>query len=92
VTDLAKREKWATSIDVWRSYHCDTPYSVSLCDDDGEIECLGGGDEDDAWALACEEADKRGLPARLLIGETQNARREYVPPEPPENEDPEAQS
>jgi len=69
-----------TSIDVWRSYHCDTDYSISLCDDEGEIRCLGGDDcEDAAWDQACELADEYGVPARLLIGETQEAKAEYHP-------------
>lgn len=68
------------TIDVWRSYHCDTDYSVSLCEADGsEIRCLGGDDDrEQAWLDACEHADEHGVPARDLGADGQ-ATRTYQP-------------
>jgi hypothetical protein len=70
------------AIVVWRSYHCDTLYSVSLCDDEGgEIVCVGGDDdEDEAWRQACAEADVRGVPARQEY-ESGEVWRAYTPGE-----------
>jgi hypothetical protein len=40
-------------------------YSVSLCDENGEIECLGGAPHLYlAWKKACRHAEARGLVAR----------------------------
>lgn len=73
-----KHEK-PTSVDVWRSYDCATDYSVSVCDDDGEIRCVGGSnDVDEAYALACETADELGVPAQEVYPSGEVKRR-YVP-------------
>lgn len=56
-----------TSVDVWPAPHCNTRYSISLGDDDGEIRCLGGSNNlEDAWEDACEAAREHGVPARIL--------------------------
>jgi hypothetical protein len=70
------------TVDVWRSYGCDTDYSVSLCDGGGEIRCIGGDDDiDAAWALACETADDLGVPARIIAEGTEQVTRTYTPTE-----------
>jgi hypothetical protein len=69
------------TVDCWRSYHCDTRYSVSLCDDEGgEIRCVGGADDiDEAWALAVDEAREHGVPARLMPHESGEVTRTWEP-------------
>jgi hypothetical protein len=75
---MAKRT--ATSVDAWRSRDCDTDYSVSVCDEDGEIQCVGGSDDmDEAFVLACSEAEARGIPARLIPTESGEVTREWTP-------------
>lgn len=70
----------ATSVDVWLSPGCDTEYSISLCDDDGEIECLGGDDDaDEAFEQAYSLADEYGLPAQLIPYESGEVTRSYEP-------------
>ncbi len=68
------------SIDVWRQYNVDQPWTVSLCDDEGgEIRCLEGADSaEDGYRRACEIADAEQVPARL-IGEDGQVLREYTP-------------
>lgn len=55
------------SVHVWLSPNCDTEYSISFCDKNGEeIECIGGGnDVEAAWLVACDEAESLGVPALL---------------------------
>lgn len=56
-----------TSVDVWRQYDVEQPWTISLCDDDGEIKCLGGADSlQEAWEAACEYAVATGVPAREI--------------------------
>ena len=69
----------ATTVDVWRSYHCRTDWSVSTCDDEGEIRCIGGGEEEESWDIAREAADDLGIPARLIRSESGEVVRTYVP-------------
>jgi hypothetical protein len=68
------------SVVVWRSYHCRTDYSVSICGEDGsEITCVGGSDDvDEAYTLACETADGLGIPAREVY-ESGEVKRSYTP-------------
>lgn len=68
------------SVDAWYSPHCDTTYSVSLWgDNDEEIKCIGGADDiEEAWAMAVEEAETRGVPARLIPYESGEVTREYA--------------
>jgi hypothetical protein len=60
--------KIAVSVDVWRSYHCATSYSISVCNSDGEeLTCVGGDDDfDAAWEDACEYAAEHRLTARYV--------------------------
>jgi hypothetical protein len=68
------------SVDLWRDYPGEYTWAISLCDDEGEIQCLGGGDdEDDAWSRACEYADEHGVPARQRIGDGSTHERDYEP-------------
>lgn len=55
------------SVAVWRSHHCRTRYSVSLCGPDGsEVECVGGdSDIEDAWEQGVDEARECGVPCTL---------------------------
>jgi len=70
----------ADTVDVWRSYGCETDYSVSLCDADGEIRCVGGADDlGEAWDLATETADDEGIPAQI-VSESGGVTRTYAPP------------
>ena len=69
----------AASVEVWRSYHADTDYSVSLCDSGGEIRCVGGADDlEEAWQLATETADDEGIPAQI-VRESGEVTRTYRP-------------
>jgi hypothetical protein len=64
---------------VWRSYHCETKWSISECDAEGEIRCIGGDDDmEDAWATACEHAEEIGVPC-LLMHESGEEIRRYAP-------------
>jgi hypothetical protein len=67
---MMRRARKPESIDAWRSYHCETKWSISLCDEDGsEIKCLGGADDaDEAFAAAVDlmETHYLDLPVRLL--------------------------
>jgi heptaprenylglyceryl phosphate synthase len=75
---MAKRTP--ETVDAWRSYHCATDYSVSICDSDGEIICVGGADDaDEAFVLACSHADELGVPAQLIPSESGEVTRKYVP-------------
>lgn len=74
------RRRDARYVDVWRQYHCDTRYSISIADEEGdEITCVGGDDSlEQAWSEACEIADDRRLTVRL-IHESGETMREYSP-------------
>ena len=68
------------TVDAWLSRDCETRYSVSLSDEDGEIRCVGGSDDiGEAWQLACAEAEKHGVPARLMPYESGEVTREWTP-------------
>lgn len=70
--------------DAWYQYDGIDQWVVSLCDDDGEIRCVGGyADKDTAWTSACEEADalvyeSPSIQARCLDGNG-GATRRYTP-------------
>ena len=70
-----------TTVDAWLSPGCNTVYSVSLCNSDGEeIRCIGGANSaDDAWEMACDEAEDQGVPARLIPREDGVVTREWTP-------------
>jgi hypothetical protein len=60
-------QRTPTSVDAWRDHQGDQPWSVSLCDEDGEIRCLQGADtQEEAWGAACEAADEYGVPAQMM--------------------------
>lgn len=69
------------SVDCWRSYHCRTRYSVSLCDENGEeIRCDSGDDDmETAWERACELADEHVVEARLMPRESGEVTRTHEP-------------
>lgn len=70
----------AETVDAWYSPGCDTRYSVSLCDEDGEITCIGGSDDiEEAWEMAVEYSDERGIEARLMPTESGEVTRRHEP-------------
>ncbi len=80
MTDHSSRT--IATVDAWYSPGCDTAYSVSLCDEDGdEISCIGGADdEDEAWDMAVEAAAEAGVTARLMPTESGEVTRETTAP------------
>ncbi len=76
---MTRTNRTPTSIDVWRQYDVEQPWTLSLSDDDGEIRFLEGADSAEAGYLrACEIADVEHVPARLL-GVNDEVIREYQP-------------
>ena len=76
-----KHNKITVSVDVWAAPGCDTRWSVSEINSDGEeIVCIGGDDTlSEAWAMACERAEELGVPARIVQGDTNEVIREWSP-------------
>lgn len=74
------RNRTIETVDAWRSPGCDTRYSVSLSDEDGEIRCVGGSNSKEAaWKMALKHAKEHGVPARLMPTESGEVTREERP-------------